>query len=289
MNFVITNQNGDLTLDKHIHIEYVINTELNLYLPIPTSLYLAKIYDAKSLITHLYGYRQNNPPVQYIRIAIVPRDINKHIHCSSQEYYHHFNSICLKAPLCNKLMLSDIYDIYDLKTVKKFNLEPNDEYIYIACLLGKVEILEWCKNKGWDIKFTKYILEIISKKGHVHLLEWFKNAGYSMKCYSNLLNIASEYGHVNVLDWWLKSGLTLKYHERALNIASLNGHKHVLEWWSKSNLPLKYNKWLLYWLYEYKKENKIDTNVYNGVLEWWKNSGLPIKYIQHFLHKLNIK
>jgi hypothetical protein len=140
----------------------------------------------------------------------------------------------------NKIIFSDRYYLYDPKTIRRFYLDVNDEFISNACLHGDVDFLEWWKNSGLELKYTK-----------------------------KALNYASEYGHVNVLEWWLKSGLPLKYDDWALFLASHSGHVNVLEWWKNSGLELKYDK---------RYDKRIHVNLHytldKNVLEWWKNSGL---------------
>ena len=57
-----------------------------------------------------------------------------------------------------------------------------------------------------------YVFCIIKKK--VDVLEWWKNSGLQLKYDEDALEIASWGGGINVLEWWKNSGLPLKYSEK---------------------------------------------------------------------------
>jgi ankyrin repeat protein len=167
--------------------------------------------------------------------------------------------------LSDKIILGDRFPLYDLKTIKKFNLKITYSYISGVCKRGKVDILKWWKNSGYQLLYEESALEYASQYGHVNVLEWWKNSGLELKYDTYALDWASRSGQVEVLKWWKNSGLELKYTENALNWASRNGHVNVLEWWKNSCLELKYNKQAL----KYASQNG-----HINILEWWKNSGL---------------
>jgi hypothetical protein len=200
----------------------------------------------------------------------------------------------------DKIILGDKYPLYDLHTIKKFNLKLNTYYVGQAWKLGKLEILtwlkdsgsplllecremtlenascsrvisklEWLKNSGLPLKYSENILDDASYKGHINVLEWWKNSGLLLKYSERALHLASYSGNIATLEWWKNSGLELKYTTEALGIASNYGKVEVLEWWKNSGLELKYNS------------DALDFASYKGyinVLEWWKNSGLELKY-----------
>ena len=148
--------------------------------------------------------------------------------------------------IVNNIILGDTYDIFDIKTVKKFYKYINFNAYYVN-FLGKysnaTEILDFLLNKfGSKLKYSVLAIYNASGNGNVNILEWWKNSGLPLKYYSDAMDCASENGHVNVLEWWKNSGLPLKYDEFAIEIAEIaskNGHVHVLEWWKNSGLPLK--------------------------------------------------
>ena len=139
------------------------------------------------------------------------------------------STICNNEP--NEYVLSNKYSLFDVKTIKKFNLPITNEYINIVCAFGKVDTLDYLSKKLNNFPYDEWALS------------W-----------------ASFNGHVNVLEWWLKSGLELKYTELALYCASCKGQVKVLEWWLKSGLPLKYSQ----------SASKMASK-YGIVLEWLKN------------------
>jgi hypothetical protein len=136
----------------------------------------------------------------------------------------------------DKIILGYKYPLYDLETIKKFNLKIDNHYVKKVCELGKVEILEWWKNSGLELKYPTDVLNVASRWGQVEVLEWWKNSGLELKYSVDALNWASESGHINVLEWWKNSGLKLKYSFHAL----YGGQVKVQEWWENSGLELKY-------------------------------------------------
>jgi hypothetical protein len=168
----------------------------------------------------------------------------------------------------DKIIMGDRFPLYSLKTIKKFNLNITSDYIDQVCKNGNVDILEWWKNSGLELKYNEWVLNGASWYGQVEVLEWLKNSGLKLKYNELALDWASRNGKVDVLEWWKNSGLELKYDAWALDSASRDGKVDVLEWWKNSGLELKYNESTLDWASTYGKVE---------VLKWWKNSGLEIK------------
>jgi hypothetical protein len=187
---------------------------------------------------------------KYIRIAIIPND------AKITECY------CMLTS--DKIILSDKYYLYDVKTIKRFNLKITCNYITEVCYLGIIDTLEYLKKSNNIINYNESALNFASKNGQVEVLEWWKKSGLELKYTEDALNDASWEGHVEVLEWWKNSGLELKYTEDALYLASSRGHINVLEWWKNSGLELK-------WVLDYAFDN---FNI--EVLEWWKNSGFEL-------------
>ena len=188
----------------------------------------------------------------------------------------------------DKIILSQKYSLYDVDTVKKFNLKITDEYIKLAIHSSDtiINLLQWLIDTKdqtlLSLQYKTHILESASKHGYVNVLEWWFKSGLSVNCsIYYALSVASINGHVNVLEFWKNSGYPLKYEEYPLTYdeytldrVSESGHINVLNWWLKSNLPFKYSENSLDWA---SKMGHLD------VLDWWLKSNLPLKYTEHAL------
>jgi hypothetical protein len=85
--------------------------------------------------------------------------------------------------------LGDKYPLYDLETIKKFNLKINEYYVTKVCELGKVEVLKWWYDSGLPLKYTNDALDWESFGwGHVNVLEWSKDSGLELKYTEDALN-----------------------------------------------------------------------------------------------------
>lgn len=118
--------------------------------------------------------------------------------------------------LSNNVILSDRYYLYDPKTIRKFNIKIDKDYITGACIMRDVKFLEWWKNSGLPLKYDEDLLGWISNDGRVDVLTWWLNSGLPLKYDEYVLDRASECGHMEVLKCWFNSGLPLKYSEEAL-------------------------------------------------------------------------
>uniref|UniRef100_A0A6C0E7D1 Ankyrin repeat protein n=1 Tax=viral metagenome TaxID=1070528 RepID=A0A6C0E7D1_9ZZZZ len=241
------------------------------------------LFPAYSNINHLYKYHINihesKKSDTYIRVVIT----NLH--------FTYINNLFGPNNLLgiDKMIVSEKYNIYDLKTISKFNLKVlNAKYISEFykynnnenCLKLCNIILDECnKSSNTSIRdeIVSSILECNSAYGYINILEHIKNTGISLQnCTDKVMLAASQCGHVDVLEWWKNSGLSLTYNNYAMHFASQFGHVNVLEWWKNSGLLLKYN------------DDAIDDASqfgYINVLEWWKNSGLELKYSANSLKK----
>ena len=211
----------------------------------------------------------------WLRVVIIPED-----------------AIMVKDPSggkwrADRIILGDKYPLFDVETIKKFNLKMTEDYVDCASENGCVDVLEWWlkvhKSCGLELKYTDDAMYYASGNGHVDVLEWWLKVhneyGLELKYTDWAMDAASFDGRVNVLEWWLKahneSGLELKYIV-AINWTSQNGHVDVLEWWKSSGLPLKYTSDAIDCASEYGHVN---------VLEWWLKAhnefGLELKYSSH--------
>ena len=190
----------------------------------------------------------------------------------------------------NDVILSDLYNIYDIKTISIFNFKLTWIYIIHLCKLNRIDTLKYLYNnknyKNQIIEIMKYqydnnnnfIFHAGLEYGQLHCLEWFEENNimpveYYNESYVGILDTISINGFTHILDWFIHSGLKygfkLKYSEDALKGASEYGYINVLEWWKNSGLPLKYDEHSIGYASETGKV---------AVLEWWKNSGLELKY-----------
>jgi hypothetical protein len=203
----------------------------------------------------------------FIRTVIYPKDV---ILTTPHKYSSSFGDSCEYVKFkfnSNKILVGEAYPLYDIKTIKKFNIKISDNYVRGVSAVGNINVLEYLNLNGWNIiQYCEGSLTNASGNGHVKVLDWWLESGMPLKYDENALVSASGNGHVEVLEWWLKSGLKLKYNRRALHSASNNGHINVLDWWFKSGLPLKYEKYPVYYNHTYERDEK--------VAQWWKNSGL---------------
>jgi len=105
----------------------------------------------------------------------------------------------------NMLIFGKKYDMTNFDHIKYILENINnytEKFIDCASANGYVDVLEWFKNSGYELKYTFRSINFASKNGHVDVLEWFKNSGYEFKYTSYAVNWASKYGHINVLEWF---------------------------------------------------------------------------------------
>jgi hypothetical protein len=159
----------------------------------------------------------------------------------SNTLYQKMGHISGRYTFINNAIVGDEYYLYDVNTIKKFNLKITQEYIHEISKRGLINVLDWLKKNGLLIEYDNTAIDIASTCGHINVLEWWKNSGLPLKYSEKALDDASYSGRLNVLEWWKNSGLPLKYSEKAINDAYLGGLEYILEWWIKSRLPLKYS------------------------------------------------
>jgi hypothetical protein len=216
-----------------------------------------------------FEYLQNNYYSNAsLRIAIIPNDGK-----IKKQMYNIWAT--------DKIILSESYFLYDINTIKKFNLKITSNYVIQVCKIGNIEILEYLKNMNLLVNNYQTILDLDwnwntnlnfnsnDADNYLKILNWWAKSGLPLQYTEAALHNASMHNNINVLDWWIKSDYPLKYDENAMDLASLYGNVDVLEWWIKSGLELKYSKKALDGASRYDHVN---------VLTWWKNSGLPLKY-----------
>ena len=181
----------------------------------------------------------------------------------------------------DRIILGERYPLYNIGTIKKFNLEIDNDYIDHVCAYGKTDVLSWAYNCNHLLGCTSTGIEYASSRGHVAVLEWwlkiFHKFDLKLKYASTAMDGASIAGHIEVLEWWKSSGLDLKYTSAAIDEASYNNQVDVLEWWKSSGLYLKYTSAAI---------DKASANGHIKVLEWWKrSSGFKLEYTSNGLDR----
>ena len=223
-----------------------------------------KIIDGVNEYKYCNYYCRNLKKIKFINHLGYMRIIILNYNTDFIKYYDYY--ICsFPCNALSKIISSDKYYLYDPRTIKKFNITVNSDYIAGASINGCTSILTWLINQKLPLKYDKDALNLASQNGQVAVLEWWKNSGLELKYNEYALNLASQNGQVAVLEWWKNSGLELKYSEGGLDYASANGHVAVLEWWKNSGLKLKYT------------ENATELSMHYNKMEaymWWKNNGL---------------
>jgi len=213
----------------------------------------------------------------WLRVVIIPED-----------------AMMVKDPAgdkwrANKIILGDKYPLFDVETIKKFNLKMTEDYVDRASGGGHLDILGWWlrvhNESGLELKYTSNGMEWASKNGHLNVIEWWlrvhNDSGLELKYTSVAIDWASEKGHVSVLEWWLKahqeSGLELKYTSYGMDCAAKNGNVSVLEWWLRVH-----NEFGLELKYSHDAMDLASENGHVNVLGWWLNVhnefGLELKY-----------
>lgn len=195
---------------------------------------MCKYYDTGlNMDTHKSGYTAFKPKSVFgniIRIGIVPNNAKI---IPFELFGYVMGSRGFNA---NKIILSDMYHIKNVKTFVKLKFIMNYQEFIHLCYMGSTKILDDFRN-----------LNLISIDEHLYYYKndpiFFMNTSPTSNATG--LTSASRHGHANILEWlkeWVHSyGLQLEYSDRELDLASENGHINVLNWWFNSGYPLKYN------------------------------------------------
>ncbi|KAL4780441.1 hypothetical protein BJX76DRAFT_47689 [Aspergillus varians] len=158
---------------------------------------------------------------------------------------------------------------------------PNKEYIADAVdgasRAGFVDVLEWWRISGLELRYTERALESASAEGRVAVLDWWKKAAatasrappVSLKVGKSVL-LAAQSGRTASLAWWDASGIPYTHAESVARIASTHGHVHVLDFWHR----LKGSKMI----FDCQVLVGPTKNGHDNVLEWWRRSGLRVEF-----------
>ncbi|KAL4885656.1 hypothetical protein BJY04DRAFT_205373 [Aspergillus karnatakaensis] len=158
---------------------------------------------------------------------------------------------------------------------------PNKDYIADAMdgasRAGFINVLEWWRTSGLELRYTERALEAASAEGRVDVLDWWKRAAalaprtqpLSLKVGKSVL-LAAQSGRTASLAWWDASGIPYTHAESVARIASTHGHVHVLDFWYK----LKGAKMI----FDCQVLVGPTKNGHDNVLEWWRRSGLRVEF-----------
>ncbi|KAI9925210.1 hypothetical protein ASPWEDRAFT_705228 [Aspergillus wentii DTO 134E9] len=158
---------------------------------------------------------------------------------------------------------------------------PTKEYhadaIDGASRAGYVNVLEWWRTSGLELKYSERALESASAEGRVNVLDWWKNASANAPASNPLplkvgksVLLAAQSGRTASLGWWDASGIPYSHGESVARIASTHGHVHVLEFWHR----LKGSKMI----FDCQVLVGPTKNGHDNVLEWWRRSGLRVEF-----------
>ncbi len=159
-------------------------------------------------------------------------------------YSNSISKLCLNRD--KKVKLMEIFAIYNnVKLLEKYSVSnekisqwnrcgniPDTEYIcWNGATHGHISVLEFCKNKGYNINF--YVCENAAAAGHIHILEWYIKNGYEWS--ENSSTHAAYYGHLNVIKWIIESGFNLD--PETLNRAAHAGNLDIIKWLIQNKFP----------------------------------------------------
>ncbi|KAJ5899373.1 Flavoprotein [Penicillium taxi] len=156
---------------------------------------------------------------------------------------------------------------------------PNKEYMADAMdgasRAGFINVLNWWRQSGLELRYTERALESASAEGRVDVLDWWREASAKspktlpMKVGKSVL-LAAQSGRIASLAWWDSSGIAYSNAENIVRIASTHGHVHVLDFWHR----LKGPKMIF--------DNQVlvgpTKNGHDNVLQWWKDCGLRVEF-----------
>ncbi|KAI8804517.1 hypothetical protein BJ742DRAFT_823895 [Cladochytrium replicatum] len=143
--------------------------------------------------------------------------------------------------------------------------------IDLASQRGDLDTLEWWRNSGLPLHWTKHGPLSAAEQGNVLVLKWWRdNYANFVHLAPEILRCASESSNLDVLDWWKSEGLPLVC-DRSLSVKlTETGNEVALDWWKTAGVKLKCSSTGIL---------LASHNRHIGVLDWWANSGFKFSYV----------
>lgn len=157
------------------------------------------------------------------------------------------------------------YDILKLYTTNSIDSASKN---------GNIDVLNWWKNSGLELKYTEYALSYAAFSKHFHILEWWKNSNLIIKQDDQLISNLIQVEFTDVLEWFKivsaeNQGIKFNFDHNIINYLLRQSRFLMLDWFKNSGLKVEYPLYAL------------DTGTMLGnikVLDWLLNSGLNIEY-----------
>jgi hypothetical protein len=102
-----------------------------------------------------------------------------------------------------------------------------------ASSAGLVDILQWWKQSGLELRWSEKAIDMACRNGHVNVLQWWKDSGLAMKYTSLASEWAAQSGHTHVLQWMADNRLQVYCDLQTVMTIRHNGHNHVLLWFNE--------------------------------------------------------
>ena len=152
-----------------------------------------------SIFTEIGNLKYYYRIAKKIRIVIVKSINNLHkINKIPRDSYTYKNYRCLELNLYDldserdNIIISDVYDLYDHKSIKRFNLEITYDYFIQLCKYDRLDTLEYLMRNNREL-----FNETGSIRKFIH-----DNTYFGWICAEfNPVCVAVSEGHINVLRW----------------------------------------------------------------------------------------
>ncbi|TVY55601.1 Uncharacterized protein LCER1_G003223 [Lachnellula cervina] len=188
----------------------------------------------------------------------------------------YLSGLCVK--LIIKFCLTEILTYLETNLKEVFLISFNQKLLptKASTVYGRTEILEWWRTSPTFLSktYTAEAIDGASKSGFVNVLDWWRKSGLDLKYTESALEQASSKGHILVLEWWKQASLhqgnyyldaDVRHHHgspmpaerdehpemhpplrlkpgKALLAAAQNNQPHVLRWWDNSGIPIGHSE-----------------------------------------------